>query len=237
MATDVVGYGKGDDQRHQSIQRSLLDVLNEAADAAGLSRRGWDRQPSGDGEFAVLPPSESEPQVLDAFVRQLDRVLAHHNRPLKRSARLRLRVAVHVGVVAKAANGYAGQAATQVGRLVDCAPLRRAIETAKNANLALIISDEVHSGTVKQGHTSYTPTDFVRVEVKQKEYQAPAWIHVPAAQHQPDGADLSDPAELTRDPEPTRAAVNEFHGSVSINGGVFGISNAPITNHVYRSRP
>ncbi|MFC4011319.1 hypothetical protein ACFOY2_29110 [Nonomuraea purpurea] len=180
LAIDVVGYGKGDDQRHRSIQRVLLELLNEAADAAVLHRKRWTIQSTGDGELAIIPLTESERRLVDEFIRHLDRLLTQHNAWHIEAARLRLRVAVHVGVVGPGDNGYTGQAVVQVKRLLECGALRKAVEAAPEANIVLVVSDEIHRGMISQGYTTYRSDDFRRVRVGLKEYRGQAWIHVVA---------------------------------------------------------
>jgi hypothetical protein len=179
LSVDIVGYSKGDDQRHRENQHALRALIRDAAQAAGLHRDKWSRQPAGDSEIAVVPPTECERRLVDDFPRHLNRGLSRHNIYLVQPARLRLRVAIHIGLVCRADNGYASQAVVAVRRLVGCAPLYKAIESASAANLALIVSAEIHSGAILQGYTTYRDGDFHRVQVKEKEYRTQAWIHVP----------------------------------------------------------
>ncbi|MEU7003465.1 hypothetical protein [Nonomuraea sp. NPDC046570] len=227
LSVDVVGYSKGDDHRQGAVQSALIRSLEAAARAAVLDRNGWRVQQSGDGEFAVLPPTEPEPRVVDDFVRHLNRLLGQHNRTTARPDRLRLRVAIHAGVVSEADNGFAGESAVVVGRLLDCAPLRSAIVAAPDANLALIVSDEVFKGTVASGYTTCEPSAFREVAVTVKQYHGRAWIHVPGADvHGLDLATTHDPAPGgAAAPRPTQAVTTEIHGDVHLRGGVIGISN------------
>ncbi|MFD0657104.1 hypothetical protein [Thermocatellispora tengchongensis] len=71
MSSDLKGYGRGNDRRQEAMQADFVALHREAARAAGLDRDTWDRQPGGDGELAVLPASEPEPQVVDGYVRAL----------------------------------------------------------------------------------------------------------------------------------------------------------------------
>jgi class 3 adenylate cyclase len=178
MACDATGYGSGDDQLQAAMQDGLIRVLDEAAIGAGLVRSEWDKNSTGDGELALLPASESEPRVVDDFVRELGAALARHNRHLADRARLRLRVAIHYGVAYPASNGYAGQGVVAVSRLLDSAPIREAMRQS-DTELALILSDGVYSETVLNGHTSLRPQDFCQVEVRIKEFAANAWIWLP----------------------------------------------------------
>jgi hypothetical protein len=176
VSTDAVGYGSGDDLRHKSVQTGLPAVLDEAAERARLHRVGWQRQVGGDGELALLPLTESEPCVVDDYVHHLAGALGRYNRDLRPEARLRL--AIHHGVAVQAGNGYAGQGVVAVSRLVDAPPVRAALEVT-DADLAVILSDQVFTDTVAQYYTSVRPEAFRRVRVENKEFLEDAWLWVP----------------------------------------------------------
>jgi hypothetical protein len=71
LSVDAGGYGRANDRDQSVIQDELLDVLAVAAAAAGLDRRRWHRQGQGDGEPALIPPSEPEARVVDDFIGEL----------------------------------------------------------------------------------------------------------------------------------------------------------------------
>jgi len=174
----VTGYGRGDDQLQAAMQAALVKVLDEAASEARLVRSEWDKDSSGDGELALLPATESEPRVVDNFVRELGSALARYNRHLADQARLRLRVAIHFGVAYPASNGYAGQGVVAVSRLLDCPPIRETMRQS-DTDLALIVSDGIYSDIVLNGHTSFSQQDFRKVAVRVKEFVENAWIWLP----------------------------------------------------------
>jgi hypothetical protein len=237
VTTDATGYGRGDDQRHTAMQAGFVEVMNEAAKAAQLTRDNWFTQGAGDGELALLPSTEPEPRVVDDFVRELDYALGRHNRELERDKRLRLRMAIHYGVAYPAPNGLAGQGVVTVSRLLDCQPLREALAAADEANLALILSARVFEETVQQGHTSHRPAEFRRVIVRHKEYSGDGWIRVPGmdvhrlerSAHADAPAAAPPPPDAPhrmREREAREPAVhNEFHERVDARGAVFGIAH------------
>ncbi len=178
LAVDAKGYGARDNVAQYDLQRDLPRVLRDAAEAAGLDREHWHIQPQGDGERALLPPGQPEPLVVDDFVRELDAGLALLNYEKRPEARLRLRVAIHFGVAYEAPSGFAGDGIVVTARLLDSVALHQALDAASDADVAVALSDRVYSDTVLQRHTSLRPDQFVRVEVKEKEYAGPAWIRV-----------------------------------------------------------
>jgi len=221
------------------MQAGFVAVMEQAAEAARLTRDTWFTQPAGDGELALLPASEPEPRVVDDFVRELDAALLRRNRGLERDERLRLRLAIHYGVAYPAPNGLAGQGVVAVSRLLNWEPLRQVLAAAEGANLVVILSARVFEETVQQGHTSYRPEAFRKVSVRNKEYSGDAWIlapgadvhhfdlsaepDVPAPAPRPEDAPQPEhgPAQPERAAEP--AVHNEFHERVDARGAVFGI--------------
>jgi hypothetical protein len=194
MSVDALGYGSADGERQAGIQEVLISVLTASAASAGLDRAEWDCQKAGDGEFAVLPSSTSEKVLIDDFVRHLAGHLGTVNRDRKDASRIRLRLAIHHGVVQQAANGYAGAGAVVVNRLVESAPAKAAQRAARDADLVVIVSNEIFMDTIAQGFALLRPKQFRRADVRVKEYVATAWLYVP-------GADITT-LDLDLEPEP-----------------------------------
>lgn len=232
LSTDAQGYSRRHDRGQSALQGELLCVLDEAAQSAGLDRPSWHRQGSGDGELALVPPTEPESRVVDDFVRALDTVLFQHNDDRRPDDRLRLRLALDHGPVQLAANGFAGKAVVAVSRLVNSQPLRLAL-LAAHANLAVILSERVYTDLVRGGHTRAAPEDFRRVPVREKEFREDAWIRVPGVDTHSLELDVDEPAcpdrpVKTRDhraPRHGQQVVNNITGTVNAPGGVFGIRN------------
>ncbi|GAA4198570.1 hypothetical protein [Microbispora amethystogenes] len=179
VAADAEGYGRGDDMRHEAVQSGLVEVLQEAAAEAGLSMDRWSCQEQGDGRLCLPSPDDPELRVVDDFVWKLEAALRRHNRHLRDEVRLRLRLAMHHGVVVPGRNGYVGQAAVTVCRLLDANEARRALASAPQANLVVVFSERIFEDVVAQGHTGYRPGLFTEVTVRTKERDERAWMLVP----------------------------------------------------------
>jgi len=178
VSVDVRGYGSSDDLRQHEIQEQLSAVLDTAAERAGLDRTTWHRQPAGDGELAVLPDSVPEARVVDDFVRKLHTELRDRNHGRLPAARMRLRLAVHHGVVRTATMGFSGKGVVEVSRLADSAVAHLALDHS-DADLVLIVSQRVFEDTIEQPHTGYDAAMFREVEVHNKETRLRAWLHLP----------------------------------------------------------
>ncbi|MGH3889536.1 MAG: hypothetical protein ACRDSZ_23745 [Pseudonocardiaceae bacterium] len=244
VAVDAEGYGRSGDRQQFTAQKALTDkVLATAAEAAGLERNTWIRQPAGDGELALLPSNEPEPRVVDDLVREIDLALRRYNHDLVRDAQLRLRVAIHHGVAYPASNGFAGQAVVVVSRLLSCRPLRSALAAAADAHLALIVSRRIFEEIIAQEHTSQRPGHFRKIAVQEKEFRDDAWIWLPGADvHHLDIENDGTTAAHTSPVSPAAVAGNgaatvqtgadatanvvhnRFDDKVDIRRGVIGIS-------------
>ncbi|GAA1314975.1 hypothetical protein [Saccharothrix xinjiangensis] len=178
VCCDLRSYGSADDRLQRELQELLVRSLDRAGEAAGLDRSTWARQPKGDEEWAVLPAGTPDHLVVDRYVRALDAELASVNAYRVPHARLRLRMAVHFGAATEGANGYPGQDAVLVSRLMDSAAARAALEQT-DADLVVVLSDLVFTSVVAAGYTTLRPEDFREVEVRVKTFTGRGRLWIP----------------------------------------------------------
>jgi hypothetical protein len=182
LAVDIEDYSSRTDPEQRTLQTALDRMLNQAADAAELDRQTWERQNSGDGDYAMLPRSTDVASLMDAFLRELDGALGAFNRRRAEEtwSRLRLRAAVHIGPIhLDGAMGWPGRHAVQPARLRDSEPLRTAMAAFPDADLGVIVSREIYNDYVSQGPGRPRPNEFrpVLVTVKRQEYLA--YLYMP----------------------------------------------------------
>ncbi|MDG6100898.1 hypothetical protein Daura_01810 [Dactylosporangium aurantiacum] len=210
VAVDMERYSPRDNLRQYQAQHLFREVMAEAVAGIGLDRDSWTTQQSGDGELAILPADASELTVVADFVPALDRVLRERNRNLLPEAKVRLRVAIHQGLVhLTGANGFPGEAVVEVSRLLDADPLRRALTTFPRASVALIVSRSIFQDVVRHGYRGLRPERFRQVRVAVKQLTMDAWICVP--DEDVSGVDWDRPAPpetgpAAAPPEPRPAA-------------------------------
>ncbi|GAB3148772.1 hypothetical protein GCM10027258_44330 [Amycolatopsis stemonae] len=180
LALDAWRYGTRDDQQQRELQRALATAVRHAAERSGLDPGRWERQDAGDGLFTPITDANAEPKVVGPFVRELDEWLGRYNHDRQFPARLRLRVAVHHGVIIPGDLGLAGTAPVHVCRIRDARIVRDVLEAFPDANLVLAVSEPIFD-SVEQRHTSLSADDLVRVEVAEpaKRFFTTAWLHVP----------------------------------------------------------
>lgn len=219
LGVDARGYGSATDRVQARWQEALLDSLDLSASLTGLDRPQWKRQAKGDEELALLPDNGTEPQVVDDFVRELNKVLIEYNQanPVHR---LRLRLALHHGVAYPGANGMPGQAVVLMSRLLNSKPVHEALDAAPEAQLAVIISERIYEDVVVQEHTSLTAKDFRRVTVVEKELDTKAWLRVP-------GADVHQ-LDLPSNRKTTQLGSADNHSNIVQAGGELRHGNGPV---------
>jgi hypothetical protein len=229
MRVDATGYGASTDIRQGEMQTTLAGVLDDAAGAAGFDRSLWHTQCAGDSELAVLPDSVRERSVVDAYAQALADALVSANSQVAKEDRLRVRLAVHFGVVSVGRLGFPGKGAVEVTRMVDGDPVRLALRRS-DAPLAVVISETIYRDSIAQGHTELRPEQLREVEIRNKEFRRQAWLHLPG--HDVHAVDLRPEAEPS-EPGRSRPAVrdgavphivNTFEAPIHAQRINFGIS-------------
>ncbi|WP_434743753.1 hypothetical protein [Micromonospora sp. SH-82] len=181
ISVDMERYSRrGNVQQHEA-QRAFHELLHDAAHAVGLDRASWTTQKAGDGELAILPRDVAESRVIGRFVPELNRRLREYNSSRVAAARVRLRLAVHQGLVhLDGANGFPGNAVVLVCRLCDADPVRRALAAFPEAGVALVVSPDIYREVVCEYPEEMRSERFVRIRISRPEkgFDEHAWLYV-----------------------------------------------------------
>lgn len=227
---DIVGSGKLANDTlllgaREDIRRLLAGVLAQQ----GIDFNALPKHDLGDGMRLTVPGIVSPAALVDPFVRNLDTALRQHRQRMSDAARLRLRMAIHHGLIHQ--DGVAaGESLRVVARLLDAAPVRQAARIAAEANLVLVVSQVMYDAVVRHGY-GLDPQLFQQIAIAEKETRDTAWLYVPgvtphlvldaaaAASEVP-----SEGSGAPADPPPagTTSAAVISGGSVVISGGVAG---------------
>jgi hypothetical protein len=142
-----------------------------------------------------------------------------------RGLRLRLRVALHFGLVDDERPDAPGisTAAIDVNRLLDAEPLRDALSGSDpDVTFAVfLLSAELFATYVAGGRTGLRESQFTKVQVMVKQYERPAYLYIPT----PSGTQTSSPPpkdDSARVPPPASGAPSI--SGITISGG--GSQNA-----------
>lgn len=177
---DVAGYGVRTAPMQNDVQRRLPPLVSSMLAKCGMDIGEVEHEWTGDGINAVLP-AETDPTVaLPVMIRSLAAQLGTDN--ARSSDPIRLRMAIGIGLVEHSGAGFGGPMIVDINRLVGSGPLRAALASHPTADLAVAISDQVHSIIIRPGYPGIPSTQFTAVHVLEKEFAAPAWIWVSARQ-------------------------------------------------------
>jgi hypothetical protein len=187
LAVDAEKFSTHRDVELPDLHLEIRRVLAAACHASGLGttwRNVRFMQSTGDGILAVLP-HEAAAALVDPFPRRLQEVLAESAPELRACGlRLRLRVALHVGLVddERADAPAISTAVIDVCRLLDSRPLRDALERSdpEVTFAVLMLSRELFTGYVAGGRTGLRASQFTAVEARVKQYAERAYLYVPS---------------------------------------------------------
>lgn len=186
LVVDAEGFSRNRDAELPGMHTEIREVLARACDRSGLGeiwKAARFQQSTGDGVLVVLPV-DAMISLIHPFADRLQDALADAAPRLRaHGLRLRLRVALHVGLVDDEHPVTAGisTATVDVNRLLDCEPLRAALRDSDPdvTFAAVIASAEVFEMFVKGGRTGLRSSRFTRVRAKVKQFDRPAFLYVP----------------------------------------------------------
>jgi hypothetical protein len=168
----------------ERTQRRLVDVLARARRHAGVDEGAVRPQAQGDGQFTVLPVGIDESVVIPRLLAALGAGLAERDRDVPEQERMRLRVALHRGLVKEADNGWVGSAAIAVHRILDSPPLRLAIAANPAADYVLGVPDFLFRDVIAPSDGELRPEQFTEdtADLPSKHFTEVIWIYIePAA--------------------------------------------------------
>jgi len=192
---DVAGYGARTAPRQNEVQRRLPPLVINALAECGMDLVGVSHEWTGDGINAIMPADMDPTVVLPVLIRSL---AAHLGADNARSVdRIRLRMAIGVGLVEHNMAGFGGPMIIDINRLVDSAPLRAVMSDYPTADLVVAISDQVYATVIRPGYPGISRAQFSKANVVAKEFTGTAWIWVSARQ-------WSEPAYQPLEPDDPR---------------------------------
>jgi hypothetical protein len=199
VVVDAEGFSRHRDAELPGLHTEIRRVIECACERSGL-HDAWQGarvlQSTGDGLFAVLPP-EAMAGLIHPFADCLQDILADAAPRLRASGLgLRLRVALHAGLVDDEHPVTAGisTATNELHRLLNCEPVKEALHASDPdvTFTAVILSSEAFDAYVRGGHTRLRPSQFTKVQARVKQFDRPAYLYVPVPSTR-EAADESQP--------------------------------------------
>jgi hypothetical protein len=179
VIADIEGYGRRTDDDQRWLRNELYWVLETSLARAGVPFSQNLTQDRGDSVILLVPGNAPKRNIGDALVQHLDRELTRHARRSSASSRMRLRLALHSGDVARDDRGWIGRDLNTACRLADLPAAREALAADPDANLVVVVSDVWFSSVVRPDPVLAEHFAFRRVPFVVKEIDDHAWIHLP----------------------------------------------------------
>jgi hypothetical protein len=179
VSIDISGFGsRSDDEVQLFIRDAMYRMLVQAF---GDSNAGWAQshhEDRGDGVFAVVPYFVPPARLIHPLTGYLSDSLRRHNKMVHDMAKIRLRMALHIGQVHFDSHGVAGEAAVHLFRLLEAPEFKQKFAVS-SADLALVTSGRLYDYVVRHSRGAINPACYEPLDVSLKETQTQAWIHFP----------------------------------------------------------
>ena len=182
IAADIADFSRPDrdDEIQLHLRTSLYGILGAAFRDIEIAWEGpqdLHREDRGDGVTVVFMPHISTGLLVSQLPDPLLARLRHHNKVSSPAAQIQLRLALHAGLVTRDANGFAGQAAIHLFRILEAPPVKRELAVS-GADLALIASDYVYDNFIRNAHSPVNPDAYTQVKVSVKNTRTRAWYRL-----------------------------------------------------------
>jgi hypothetical protein len=182
IAADIAHFSRPDrdDEIQLHLRTSLYRIFGAAFRDIGIAWEGphdLHREDRGDGVTIVFMPHISTGLLVSQLLDPLLARLRHHNKVSSPAAQIQLRLALHAGLVTRDANGFAGQAAIHLFRILDAPAVKRELAMS-GADLALIASDYVYDNFIRNTHGPVSPDTYTHVKVNVKNTRTRAWYRL-----------------------------------------------------------
>jgi hypothetical protein len=177
-ALDIIRFGDraGDDvQAH--LRRVMYELAEDGFAITGLPWADCHREDRGDGALIVAPAGTTPERWLDPLVHHLLAGIRRYNRFAADAVRLRLRLAIHSGLVRYDPHGVVGHCVVHLFRMLNATAFRKLL-TATDAELGAIVSDDAFDHVMRQGGL-IDPDAYRPIRIHCKETRAQAWAWLP----------------------------------------------------------
>jgi class 3 adenylate cyclase len=163
---DVVGYSQRSARLRDSAQRRVSELTEAVLHHLAVDVGEVDRQGTGDGVLAFLPEERDVAGTTSSLLAAWRDFLRADNELY--ADRIRLRMAVTIGLVVPGPLGFSGSPAIALSRMVGSDVLR---DASDNADLVVLLSDALHTFVVDAADPGCT-----RHSVEVKGFRADVWL-------------------------------------------------------------
>ncbi|ADP80317.1 hypothetical protein [Pseudofrankia inefficax] len=163
VGLDICGFSTHTTPGQGRLVDDLNALFGEACATVGVSGLLRD---SGDGGFWLFSADVPRSRLVARLPRELSIGLNGRNRVARPEYHLRVRMAIHHGVVWHHGTTVISHAINQTRRIVDGKVGRQLLNAAPDADLVLLLSDDMFAGTVADELSGgLMPADFTPVRL------------------------------------------------------------------------
>lgn len=167
VGLDIRGFSTHTSLNQGRLVDDLMALFEEACSRLGVTGLLRD---SGDGGFWLFPADVPRSRLVAALPRELSIGLGGRNRVVRPEHHLRVRMAMHHGVVLQRGTRVVSHAVNDASRILDARVGRALLNATPDADLVLLLSDDMFTGTVADELAGgLMPADFTRVQLGRDE--------------------------------------------------------------------
>lgn len=198
MAPPSVPVG---DEVLADVREALAGIVKEAFRAAGVPWTSCHAEWRGEQVVIAIPPDVPAEMLLDDLVAPLRAGVRRHNRLSSEMAKIRLRMAVHVGRVVFSRLGITGVAVGRTMAFLDAPAFVREFDR-HSVELGLVTSDYLFEEVIRYGPGLIEPAAYEEIKVLTGQEQMCAWMYFPGR----------SPNPLRSAPDARDVALSRSHG-------------------------
>jgi hypothetical protein len=219
IATDVEKSSSRNDDLLIRMRADLRRILADSLARQGIDMTEVPVLDDGDGFRVLLPAARIAPQAaLDPFIGRLGIELRNQRNASSAANLLRLRVAVHFGLLYGEEGGsFTGAALKDCARLLEAPAGRDLLRATPRANLVLLVTEGFFDLVVRGGG-AIDPEHFRKIQVQVKETDGTAYAYLPDGGPGP-APDEQKPDEQAPPPGSSVFIIGDGHQFRDIYGG------------------
>ncbi|WP_439382881.1 hypothetical protein [Amycolatopsis lexingtonensis] len=180
LLVDIEDHGTRPDKIKGVLRWALRRMVTAAIAHAGVAPLQAP-EAAGDSLRYVFGPGTPKNRLIDPLIPALTRELVAYNRTALPGAHMRLRVVVDSGELFRDEYDFFGSALNDAYGLLNSEVLRDNLRRDPEQPLALMVSHEIYDGVVRHGYGAIDPVDYIPTTVPLKQWDVPAWVHLPCA--------------------------------------------------------
>jgi hypothetical protein len=219
---DVHESGRRDNQEKLAMRAVLYDTVSGALGVAEVPRAECTIEDRGDGMLIIVTAAVPESRLVGVWQEDVHNRLTEHNKDRPKPQRIRVRVGMHAGQLHHDEHGVAGADVDLACRLGESAPARATLQYAHAAQLVTVVSESLYQSVVRQSGRFIEPDSYRQIQVRHKEVDTVAWLHVPGCSVAPAPPNEQQPAEEDKTIDYSRHDRAPLVGRIDGPAAVFG---------------